>query len=47
MHLFGFVEGMATLLYARFPRPVSLRVPHGFQLVQVGVTSLELGATAD
>ena len=34
MHLFGFVEGLATLLYAWLPRPVSLRVQHGFQLFQ-------------
>ena len=34
MHLFGFVEGLATLLYAQLPRPVSLRVQHGFQLFQ-------------
>ena len=34
MHLFGFVGGLATLRYAWLPKPVSLRVQHGFQLLQ-------------
>ena len=37
----GFLtEDLATLLYAWLSGPVSLRVQHGFQLFQFGVTSL-------
>lgn len=50
MYLFSFVEGLsgfmfeglAILLYAKLPGSVSLRVQHGFQLFQLGVTSLKL-----